>query len=73
MLNLLLELPIYKEVIELFIEQQEKGYDKYGELLTLESHTVIDLIEHSQQECLDNLVYLQGIKLKLLGETKNVD
>ena len=69
-------MPIYKEVLQLFLNQQHKGLEKYGELLTLEHHDIISFINHAQEECMDKLVYLQGLKEKIkqtMGDKEHVD
>ncbi|NEW05939.1 hypothetical protein GK047_07945 [Paenibacillus sp. SYP-B3998] len=54
------------EVVKLFVDQQEKGLEKYGELVNLDSYSLVGWIEHTQQECVDKLVYLECVKQKVV-------
>lgn len=63
-------MPIYGEVLRMITAQQEKGLEKYGELLTLNNYSFSEWIEHAQMECIDKLLYLEGIKQKALQLNK---
>jgi hypothetical protein len=63
-------MPIYGEVLRMITAQQEKGLEKYGELLTLNNYSFTEWIEHAQMECIDKLLYLEGIKQKALQLNK---
>ena len=52
----LVGLPIYKNVLTLLLNQQRKGLSKYGELMSIQNWTLMECIDHAQQECLDTLV-----------------
>jgi hypothetical protein len=47
------------------MNQQQKGLNKYGDIMSTDNWTTIQCIEHAQQECLDTLVYLESLKLSL--------
>ena len=73
-MELLLQLagmPVYGEVIRMITAQQEKGLEKYGELLKLDNYSFAEWIEHAQMECIDKLIYLEGIKQKALEGVKS--
>jgi hypothetical protein len=57
--------PILIEIVKMFEAQQEKGFNKYGEYVNIDSYSIIGWIEHAQQEMIDGLVYLECIKQKL--------
>ncbi|TCN00902.1 hypothetical protein EV294_101352 [Paenibacillus sp. BK033] len=59
--------PVLSAILERFIGQQAKGLEKYGELVNLDSYSLIEWIEHAQQEITDQLIYLECIKQKLIG------
>lgn len=67
-LNKIMENPVYREIINRFIDQQEKGYEKYGTYINLDDYDLLGWIEHAQQEATDWLVYLEAIKQKYLSE-----
>lgn len=56
--------PILVEVLKLFRAQQHKGLLKYGVLVKLDNYSILEWLEHSQQEMLDSIVYLECIKQK---------
>ncbi|NEW05326.1 hypothetical protein GK047_04735 [Paenibacillus sp. SYP-B3998] len=45
--------PILSEVVKLFVAQQEKGLEKYGELVNLDSYSLVGWMEHAQQAYVD--------------------
>lgn len=59
--NEILNNPIIKRVID----QQVKGYKKYGELVTPDNLTIDEWLEHLAQELTDALVYIECIRAKL--------
>lgn len=61
---------VLKEIIKRFATQQVKGFDKYSTLINLDDYSLIEWIEHAQQEMTDQLVYLECVKQKLMEGEK---
>lgn len=57
--------PILNEVQELLLNQTIKGLDKYGTTVNPDDYSVIEWIDHSLQEKVDDIVYLVTLKHKL--------
>lgn len=57
--------PVLAAIMKRFKDQQQKGLEKYGELVNIDSYSLLGWIEHTQQELTDALVYLECIKQKL--------
>lgn len=69
-LECLLKNKVVGAVMARVMGQQEKGLNKYGELVNSDNLDLLDWIEHKQQETTDELIYLECIKQKLLDERK---
>lgn len=54
-------------VIEQFKERAAKGKAKYGTDLDRKDLTLLEWLEHAQQEHMDAILYLQKIKQELGG------
>lgn len=59
----ILENPIIKRTID----QQRKGLEKYGELVTPDNLDIEQWLEHLSQELTDALIYIECIREKLKG------
>lgn len=49
-------------VLQRVVKQQEKGLDKYGELINLDSYTVMGWLEHKLEEQTDEIIYTEAVK-----------
>jgi len=56
------ENPVISNVVQMLLDQQEKGLKKYGTLVNVEDYNLIGWIEHLQQELCDALIYLECVK-----------
>ena len=59
---------IVKIVLNKFIKRAEFGKNKYGTDLDRTDLTLIDWITHSQEEAMDNILYLEKLKQELLKQ-----
>jgi len=59
--------PVVQQVIEQFNERSEKGIEKYG--TTLDENELDDFLEHTKQELMDAVLYIQK-KQNQLKEAK---
>jgi hypothetical protein len=48
--------------------QQEKGLKKYGKTVDQADLSIVEWIEHTQEEIADTLIYLECIKQKMLEQ-----
>jgi hypothetical protein len=53
---------IVKSVIEKFKERSDFGYKKYGNNLDREDLSLLQWINHAQEELMDGILYLEKIK-----------
>ena len=60
--------PILWAVQERLDKQTAKGIEKYGTTVQKEDYTTTGWIEHTQDELVDALVYLETLKQKLNDE-----
>jgi len=51
--------------------QQEKGLKKYGKTVDQADLSIEEWIEHTQEEIVDTLIYLECIKQKMLDKQKS--
>ena len=57
---------ILSNVLQLLIDQTEKGVKKYGNTVNPDDYSLIEWINHTQQELADAIVYLETTKQKLV-------
>jgi len=65
---------IVKSIINQFTTRAEFGKKKYGTDLDREDLPILEWIQHAQEECMDNILYLEKIKQEILkkGESSIV-
>jgi len=59
-----------KSVIEKFIERSEFGMKKYGTNLDRTDLSLLDWIQHAQEEHMDAILYLEKIKKEITNQPK---
>ena len=64
---------IVEKVIKKYQERSELGQTKYGTTLDRKDLTLLDWINHAQEEAMDLSLYLEKLKQKLTSEGINVD
>lgn len=57
---------IVQSILEKFVERAEKGEKKYNTTLDRQDLNVLQWIEHSQDELMDGILYLEKLKHDLL-------
>lgn len=57
--------PVYTAIVQRLVQQQAKGHEKYGTLINIDDYSLIEWIEHTQQELTDQLVYFECVKQTL--------
>lgn len=55
-------------IVDSFISRATKGKEKYGYTLDRQDLSVLDWIEHAQQELQDGILYLEKLKQTLGGK-----
>jgi hypothetical protein len=55
-------------IVDSFISRATKGKTKYGHTLDRQDLSVLDWIEHAQQELQDGILYLEKLKQTLGGK-----
>jgi hypothetical protein len=55
-------------IVDSFISRATKGKTKYGHTLDRQDLSVLDWIEHAQQELQDGILYLEKLKQTLKGK-----
>jgi hypothetical protein len=58
---------IVQTVIHKFVERSVKGKEKYGTDLDRTDLSVVDWIQHAQEEHMDAILYLEKLKQQLVG------
>lgn len=61
---------IVKSVVEKFISRSEFGMKKYGTNLDRTDLTVLDWIQHTQEEHMDAILYLEKLKKEITEQNK---
>lgn len=61
---------ILTQVLDVLVEQTNKGVEKYGETVNPDSLETIDWLNHAIQEHADAIVYLTVLKQKLVEGKK---
>jgi hypothetical protein len=62
---------IVASVIESFKKRSELGVLKYGKTLDRNDLSVLDWIQHAQEEHMDAILYLEKLKQIFAGKSKN--
>ena len=55
-------------IVDSFISRATKGKEKYGHTLDRQDLSVLDWINHAQQELQDGILYLEKLKQTLGGK-----
>jgi hypothetical protein len=63
---------VVKSVVEKFLQRSEFGQKKYGTNLDRTDLSVLDWIQHAQEELMDGILYLEKLK-KEITATKPVE
>jgi hypothetical protein len=58
---------IVATIIEKFMKRSEEGKRKYGTTLDRTDLSVLDWINHAQEEHMDAILYLEKLKQTLVG------
>ena len=53
---------IVNSIIGQFAERSRVGYEKYGTTLDREDLSLLDWVQHAQEEMMDGILYLEKIK-----------
>ena len=59
---------IVATIIEKFMKRSEEGKRKYGTTLDRTDLSVLDWINHTQEEHMDAILYLEKLKHTLIGK-----
>jgi len=62
---------VVSDIISKFEKRAQDGHVKYGTTMDRTDLSVLDWINHAQEELMDGIIYLQ--KLKKLYETESVN
>lgn len=62
--------PILTEVQQLLITQTSKGLEKYGRTVQTDDYSLVEWIDHTLQEKVDEIVYLVTTKHKIMERMK---
>jgi hypothetical protein len=60
---------VVNSVIEQFTKRSNVGLEKYGTTLDRTDLTMLDWVQHAQEELMDGILYLEKIK-KIMQESK---
>lgn len=58
---------IVAAIVEKFMKRSEEGKRKYGTTLDRSDLSVLDWINHAQEEHMDAILYLEKLKKTLVG------
>lgn len=58
---------VVDSIVDNFISRAKKGKDKYGQTLDRNDLSVLEWIDHAQQELMDGILYLEKLKKTLNG------
>lgn len=61
---------IVATIVEKFLKRSEEGKRKYGTTLDRTDLSVLDWINHAQEEHMDAILYLEKLKQTLVGVRK---
>lgn len=59
---------VVEAVVRRFLERSRVGQEKYGTTLDRTDLSVIDWINHAQEEHMDGILYLEKLKQMLTGK-----
>lgn len=59
---------IVKSVVDKFISRSEFGQKKYGTNLDRQDLSVLDWIQHAQEEHMDAILYLEKLKKTIINQ-----
>ena len=59
---------IVRKIVEKFIQRSNVGIEKYGTTLDRDDLNVLDWIQHSQEEMMDGILYLEKLKEQILDK-----
>ena len=62
--DILKDNPILEGVLNKLVTQTQKGLEKYGTTVNADMLSMIEWINHAQEEIIDLLVYLETMKVK---------
>ena len=68
--NYLTQDSVVNSVIEQFAKRSNVGVEKYGTTLDRTDLTMLDWIQHAQEELMDGILYLEKIKKTMLETQK---
>lgn len=57
---------ILSSILDKFIQQTEKGLEKYGHSVNPDELSIVEWITHFQEEMIDAYVYMEVVKQKIL-------
>ena len=63
---------VVDSIVDSFISRASKGKTKYGHTLDRQDLSVLDWIEHAQQELQDGILYLEKLKQTLKSKSQDV-
>jgi hypothetical protein len=69
--NYLTQDSVVNSVIEQFAKRSNVGVEKYGTTLDRTDLTMLDWIQHAQEELMDGILYLEKIKKTILETQEN--
>lgn len=58
---------IVQTIVQKFVERSVRGKEKYGTDLDRTDLSVLDWIQHAQEEHMDAILYLEKLKQTLIG------
>lgn len=58
---------VVDSIVDNFISRAKKGENKYGQTLDRNDLSVLEWIDHAQQELMDGILYLEKLKKTLNG------
>ena len=62
---------VVSSIIEKFQERAKFGKQKYGTDLDRKDLSILDWIQHSQEELMDGILYLEKLKKEILEKSEN--
>jgi hypothetical protein len=67
--------PIVKKVVDKFVQRSNVGIEKYGTTLEDNNLSILGWIQHTQEELMDAILYLEKLKQVTMDEMidKSID
>lgn len=56
---------VLSSVLQKFVDQTEKGVQKYGHTVNPDEYSTIEWIDHAIEESIDHIVYLTCLRTKI--------